>query len=111
MPSEGSEVTGSNWQDPPFNRWAYWHVSEILPVYRVSRGHGPVRPLSPSGASVDVPSVATARVDNSAGTVGEVMADTFTDAYLVLQDGALVTEWYGPEGAPGRAHALMSVSK
>ncbi|MGH3184263.1 MAG: serine hydrolase domain-containing protein, partial [Streptosporangiaceae bacterium] len=46
-----------------------------------------------------------------AGTVGEVLEDTFTDAYLVLQDGELVTEWYGPPGAPGRAHALMSVSK
>jgi CubicO group peptidase (beta-lactamase class C family) len=40
-----------------------------------------------------------------------VLEDTYTDAYLVLQDGALVTEWYGPLGAPGRPHALMSVSK
>lgn len=39
------------------------------------------------------------------------MADTFTDAYVVLQDGELVTEWYGPEGGPDRAHALMSVTK
>ena len=51
------------------------------------------------------------RADGSAGTVGEVLADTFTDAYLVLQDGELVTEWYGPLGAPDRPHALMSVSK
>ena len=43
--------------------------------------------------------------------MGEVLADTFTDAYLVLQDGELVTEWYGPLGAPDRPHALMSVSK
>ena len=39
------------------------------------------------------------------------MDDTYTDAYLVLQDGALVTEWYGSLGAPDRPHALMSVSK
>ncbi len=52
-----------------------------------------------------------ARADGSAGTVGEVLTDTFTDAYLVLQDGELVTEWYGPLGAPDRPHALMSVSK
>ena len=48
---------------------------------------------------------------SSASTVGDVLADTYTDAYLVLQDGALVTEWYGPLGAPDRPHALMSVSK
>jgi CubicO group peptidase (beta-lactamase class C family) len=50
-------------------------------------------------------------MDRSAGTVGEILDDTFTDAYLVLQDGALVSEWYGPLGAPDRPHALMSVSK
>ena len=43
--------------------------------------------------------------------MGDVLGDTYTDAYLVLQDGALVAEWYGPLGAPDRPHALMSVSK
>ena len=43
--------------------------------------------------------------------MGDVLGDTYTDAYLVLQDGQLVTEWYGPLGAPERTHALMSVSK
>jgi CubicO group peptidase (beta-lactamase class C family) len=50
-------------------------------------------------------------MDGTPGTVGEVLDDTFTDAYLVLQDGELVTEWYGSLGAPDRPHALMSVSK
>ena len=113
---QGVPVTARNWQDPPVNRWTYWHVGEILPTYRVSRGDGPVRDLPPSPAGSDraaddLPAIAVTRADRSAGTVGEVLADTFTDAYLVLQDGELVTEWYGPQGAPDRAHALMSVSK
>ena len=40
-----------------------------------------------------------------------MLADTYTDALVVLQDGALVTEWYGAEGAPDRTHAVMSVTK
>ncbi len=109
---QGVPVTVRNWQDPPVNRWAYWHVGEILPTYRVSRGDGPVRelPRRPSAAE-DLLAVTVTRADGSAGTVDEVLADTFTDAYLVLQDGELVTEWYGPLGAPDRLHALMSVSK
>ena len=109
---QGVPVTVRNWQDPPVNRWAYWHVGEILPTYRVSRGDGPVRelPRRPSAAD-DLLAIAVTRADGSAGTVDEVLADTFTDAYLVLQDGELVTEWYGPLGAPDRPHALMSVSK
>ncbi len=109
---QGVPVTVRNWQDPPVNRWAYWHVGEILPTYRVSRGDGPVRelPRRPSAAG-DLLAITVTRADGSAGTVDEVLADTFTDAYLVLQDGELVTEWYGPLGAPDRLHALMSVSK
>ena len=55
--------------------------------------------------------MAISRLDGSESTVGEVLDGTFTDAYAVLQDGELVTEWYGPLGAPDRPHALMSVSK
>ncbi len=114
---QGVPVTAHNWQDPPVNRWAYWHIGEILPTYRVSRGDGPARELPRSpladnmAAADDLLAVAVTRADRSAGTVGEVLADTFTDAYLVLHDGQLVAEWYGPLGAPDRPHALMSVSK
>src|SRR5487761_1292028 len=108
---QGVPVTARNWQDPPGNRWAYWHVGEILPTFRVSRGDGPPRELPGPDNRPDLLAVPVTRADGSAGTVGEVLADTFTDAYLVLQDGELVAEWYGPLGAPDRPHALMSVSK
>src|SRR3984957_645079 len=107
----GPPVTAYTWQDPPFNRWAFWHVDEILPTYQVSRGDGPTRALPAAAAGPDLFGLPVTRADGSAGTAGEVFADTFTDAYVVLQDGELVTEWYGPAGAPDRPHALMSVSK
>ena len=114
---QGTPVTARNWQDPPFNRWAFWHVSDILPTYPVPGGDAPPRPLRPLPAvgsrrvRPDLLAVPVTRMDRSAGTVGEVLEDTYTDACLVLQDGELVTEWYDPLGAPDRPHALMSVSK
>ena len=110
-PVQGAPATAENWQEPPFNRWAYWHIREILPTYLVSRGAGPARGLPASAATADLLGIGLTRIDGSAGTVGAVFEDTFTDAYVVLKDGELVSEWYGPEGAPDRAHALMSVSK
>ena len=108
---QGVPVTARNWQDPPVSRWAFWHVGDVLPTYRVPRGDGQVRPLPAAAAQPGLLSVPVTRADGTAGTVGDVLGDTCTDAYLVLQDGALVTEWYGPLGAPDRPHALMSVSK
>ena len=37
---QGVPVTTRNWQDSPVNRWAYWHICDILPTYRVGRGDG-----------------------------------------------------------------------
>jgi hypothetical protein len=113
---QGAPVTALNWQDPPANRWAFWHVGDILPTYRVPRGDDTPRPLPAAAARPDLLSVPVTRMERTPGaspasTVGDVLADTYTDAYLVLQDGALVTEWYGPLGAPDRPHALMSVTK
>ena len=35
-------VTLANWQDPPFNRWAFQHVRDLVPTARIARGEGPV---------------------------------------------------------------------
>src|ERR1700689_4052699 len=115
----GVVVTPGNWEEPPVNRWTFWHAAEILPAYRVSRGRGPARPLPDSPATADLLSIPVPRTGGTQGdagsgtenTVGGVLADTFTDAYVVLQDGKLVSEWYGPQGGPDRTHALMSISK
>jgi len=107
----GAPVTAYNWQDPPFNRWAFWHIGDVLSTDQVSRGDGPARDLPASAAALDLLGVSVTRIDGSADTAGEVLDDTFTDAYAVLQDGELVTEWYGPLGGPDQPHALMSVSK
>src|SRR5580658_7194197 len=94
---QGVPVTARNWQDPPVNRWAFWHAAEILPAYRVSRGPagpvGPTRRLPGAGAPADLLAATVPRLDAAAGTVGAVLDDTFTDAYVILQDGELVTEW------------------
>jgi CubicO group peptidase (beta-lactamase class C family) len=59
----------------------------------------------------DLDPVTVTRSDGTAGTVGAVLADTFTDALVVLQDGELATERYSSLGAPDRPHLLMSVTK
>ncbi|HEY7858620.1 MAG TPA: serine hydrolase [Candidatus Nanopelagicales bacterium] len=104
-------ITLGNWQDPPFNRSAFWQTRELLPTHRVGRGDGPVRDLPVGTSGADPMAVAVGRADGTEATVGDVMADTYTDAYVVLQDGELVGEWYAPQGGPDRPHALMSVTK
>ena len=40
-------VTLDGWQDPPHNRWAFQHLSELVPTARIRRGPG-ARELPPT---------------------------------------------------------------
>ena len=40
-PFPDSLATLANWQEPPFNRWAFQHVRELIPSARIARGDRP----------------------------------------------------------------------
>ena len=100
-------VSAENWQSPPYNRWAYWHVSDILPTQPIAAG-GAVRPLPVREADLDDIPVSLAE---GPSTVGKILDTTFTDGLLVLHDGAVITERYFHGMAPSTRHLVMSVSK
>ena len=104
-------TSAANWQEAPFNRWAFWNLREVLPTQRISRGSGPARILPDETTKHDLLGVAVIRVDGTQATVADVLAETFTDAFGVLQQGDLVAEAYHPTGGPSQAHAVLSVTK
>ncbi len=106
-PSPDAQVTLANWQDPPFNRWAFQHVRELIPSQPIPAATP--GPLPGSGLSLGNPSLT--RVDGSTATVQEVLAATYTDGFLVLHDGQVVAEQYDTGMTAGTRHLIMSVSK
>jgi hypothetical protein len=129
-PAPEAQVTLANWQDPPFNRWAFRHMRELIPTQPIpaagsaggnggvvppgasragSAGPGGAAPLPP--ATVPLPDPPVWRLDGSTATAAEVFADTYTDALVVLQDGQLVAERYDAGMTAATPHLLMSVSK
>jgi CubicO group peptidase (beta-lactamase class C family) len=106
-----SAVTLANWQDPPFNRWAFQHVRELIPSARIARRprhSGPVRQLQRN--EQDLGGIAFP-FDDRELTVAEMLAGTWTDGFLVLHRGRVVTEQYFNGMAQDTPHLLMSVSK
>jgi CubicO group peptidase (beta-lactamase class C family) len=108
-PTPGDRVTLANWQDPPFNRWAFRHMRELIPSHPIPAGRP--APLPASGVGLDLDDVRVARLDGSTSTVAEVLAGTWTDAFVVLRDGQVVAERYDAGMHAGTRHLLMSVSK
>src|SRR5215472_3782899 len=103
-----SQVTLANWQDPPFNRWAFQHIRELIPTARISRGDG--RSLRLPRAERDISGL-TFRSAGRHLTVAEMLSETYTDGFLVLHRGAIVCEQYFNGMTPDTPHLLMSVSK
>ncbi len=102
------QVTLANWQDPPFNRWAFQHIRELIPTARISRGAGRASPLP--HAERDISGI-TFRSGDQDLTVGDMLASTYTDGFLVLHRGRIVCEKYFNGMSPDTPHLLMSVSK
>jgi CubicO group peptidase (beta-lactamase class C family) len=102
-------VTLENWQSPPYNRWAFQHVRELIPTARISRGDGPVWELP--RAEQDLNAIAFASQATGETTVGELLDTTYTDGFLVIHQGRIVTEQYRNGLRPDAPHLLMSVSK
>jgi CubicO group peptidase (beta-lactamase class C family) len=111
-PAPESQVTLANWQDPPFNRWAFRHMRELIPSQLIPAGaKNPGGPAPLPAWSGPLPDPSVWRLDGSTATVAEVFADTYTDALVVLQDGQLVAERYAAGMIAATPHLLMSVSK
>jgi CubicO group peptidase (beta-lactamase class C family) len=108
-PPPEDRVTLENWQLAPYNRWSFHHVREVVPTARVARGPG--LPHELGSAPAPVAELAVVRTDGSASTVGDVMATTDTDGWLVLGPSGVLAEEYPGPMRPDTTHLLMSVTK
>ena len=108
-PAPESQVTLANWQDPPFNRWAFRHMRELIPSHAIPAG--PPAPLPVSAAALDLSHAGLTGLDGGAAAVEDVLAGTYTDAFLVVHDGQVVAERYYAGMTAGTGHLVMSVSK
>ncbi|HXV35770.1 MAG TPA: serine hydrolase [Myxococcota bacterium] len=103
-----SDVTSSNWLDAPFNRIGMLRVPELARTERISRGSGPVFELARRERSFDSFRFEHARASLS---LREMLDASYTDAFLILHEGAIAFEHYAPGVQPADTHLLMSVSK
>lgn len=107
-PSGDGLVTLANWQDPPFNRWGFQHVRDLIPTARIAHGDGSAWRLP--RAERDLGDLRF-RSSRRRLTIDQMMEETATDGFLVLHRGRIVMERYFNSMTPSTTHLLMSVSK
>ena len=112
-PAAAERVTLANWRQPPFNRWAFQHVRELIPTALVTKDPADVWTLPEDPADLLGLSFMDAPMDapEPAMTIGQMLAATETDGFLVLHRGRIVAEEYRHGLTAATPHILMSVTK
>lgn len=98
-PEAGGQVTLANWRSPPFNRWAFHHVRELIPTADIANDPRRAWNLDPGKSELDLP------------WFRDFLAQTDTDGLAIVHRGRLVLEHYANGTTAETPHILMSVSK
>lgn len=106
-PSGDQLVRLDNWFVAPFNRWSLQHLREIMPTAPIAHAIAP-EPLPRNEQELDGIDF---QVMGERWTVGEMLDATYTDGFIVLQGGAVVTERYGNGFSPAGTHVMFSTTK
>lgn len=81
-----------DWDRPPWNRWSFQHVRELLPTAEVWRGDGPAAGLAQ--LPQDLSGIEFTGTDGVRRTVDGFLDESYTDGFLVLHKGRVLTERY-----------------
>lgn len=98
-----------DWDRPPWNRWSFQHIREILPTVEVWRGNGDRRQLYRNERDLD--GLAVKDSFGNDATLAGLLDETFTDGFIVLKDGAVVYERYFNGMTERTLHLSQSMAK
>ena len=101
-------ATLANWRVAPHNRWAFHHVRELIPSADIASDPRRIRDLPLERRDIGI------RVQPDSGEpldFERFLAETDTDALVILHRGRIVAERYANGTTDETPHILMSVSK
>lgn len=108
-PPEAARITHANWDSPPYNRWAFCNLRQVLPTRPVPRGDSPAGLLP--HAEQDLDAISFAGPDGIRRSIGGFLDETFTDGFLVLHKGTVLCEQYFGHLRRPSLHLSQSVAK
>ncbi len=101
-------LTSANWLDAPYNRLGFRRVARLTRTATIPRGAGQV--LALPRAERDLGGFEFEHGGRSLDFM-TMLEETYTDGFLVIQNGSVLCESYFNGMAASDTHLLMSVSK
>ena len=105
---ERHEANLANWRTLPFARFSFQATREFVPTAVISCGMEQQEEPPAGDGSLSGFRVAIAGRETG---FGEFLEHSFTDAFVAMKDGAVVSEWSAPHCDPSAPHILFSITK
>ena len=103
-----AEINLGNWRIHPFSRYSFQHVNEFVPVADIV---SPARTEEPSPGHGALDTLEIADADGSSISAVGHLRRSFADHFVVMRDGAIISEWLADNADPSRPHVIFSISK
>lgn len=107
IPAE-KRVDSRNWTLPPYNRWSFQRVQQFTRTARVPRAE---QPSELEAAHKDLSGIAFKDTAGEQCSIRDLLARSYTDGFIVLHRGTVVTEQYFNGMDSSSLHLIMSCSK
>ena len=101
--------SSANWNQPPHNRHSFQHMSALFATQTIQRSTKSA--MAFEYALEDTSQLAYPVSKGATEPLQHFLDSTFTDAFLVLKEGVIVTEEYRNNMQDNTQHLLNSVSK
>ncbi|MHC4619658.1 MAG: serine hydrolase domain-containing protein [Planctomycetota bacterium] len=100
---------GRSWQNAPHNTFVYQQISRAFPTAVVWRGDGEESVFQ--YAKQELGEISFENIKGDKETLSALLKRSFTNGFLVLKDGRIITEEYRNGLKPHIRHHWMSASK
>lgn len=101
-------IPRGQWDDPPWNRWSFQNLRQILPTVPVAAASDP---WDLPRAEQDISQITFTDTTGQTRSVAQMLDDTYTDGFIVLKGGKICHESYHNGMTPQTIHLAQSVSK
>ena len=103
-----SNLTLSNFQFGPINRWSFSHIREVIPTVNIERSQDRVLNLKKSRNYTDNFSL---NYDGQIQSIDEIVRKRFIDGIIILKNDEILFEQYYGNLTEDKPHLMNSISK
>lgn len=97
-----------NWREKPFNTWGFRHIPELIPTAEIPAVSGGTEEQKIDCSWLTANEIT---VTDRKMRISDVLAETFTDALVVMKAGKIIAEFHAPNFTTRSRHILFSASK